>query len=376
MKGGGAGTTEADRRHMAAALALSKRNLGRTWPNPSVGCVLTREGRVVGRGATAWGGRPHAETEALARAGPAARGATAYVTLEPCAHRGETPPCCDALIEAGVARVVTPMPDPDPRVSGSGLHRLAEAGVEVTTGPLRDEAEFVHAGFLSRVRRGRPLVTAKAAASLDGRVATAGGRSKWITGADARRAGHALRASHDAVMVGRATVVADNPSLTCRLPGMAARSPLRVVVDSALELPRDAAVVRTARRVPTWVVCAEGVGRERVCELESLGVEVLETRRATRGAVDPGAMLDALGGRGLTRILVEGGPRLVTSLLEERLVDRLAWFTAPRLIGGDGLAAVGNLALDLVDDASPWRVVGCADVGADRLTLLEAAGRG
>ncbi len=361
---------------MAAALALSERNLGRTWPNPSVGCVLVRDGRTVGRGVTAWGGRPHAETGALEHAGAAARGATAYVTLEPCAHRGETPPCCDALIEAGVARVVAPMPDPDPRASGSGFRRLAEAGVEVDTGLLASEAERVHAGFLSRVLRGRPLVTIKVAASLDGRVATAGGQSKWITGVDARRMGHALRASHDAVMVGGNTLAVDDPSLTCRLPGMEKRSPLRVVVDSALRLSRDAIAVRTSRGVPTWVVCGEGADRERIRGLESLGVEVLAARSTERGAVDPESMLDMLGGRGLTRILVEGGPRLVTSLLKERLVDRVSWFSAPRLLGGDGLAAVGDLTLASVDDASRWSVVGGAGVGPDRLALLQAAGRG
>ena len=219
-------------------------------------------------------------------------------------------------------------------------------------------------------------MTIKVAASLDGRVATAGGQSKWITGVDARRMGHALRASHDAVMVGGNTLAVDDPSLTCRLPGMEKRSPLRVVVDSALRLSRDAIAVRTSRGVPTWVVCGEGADRERIRGLESLGVEVLAARRTERGAVDPESMLDMLGGRGLTRILVEGGPRLVTSLLKERLVDRVSWFSAPRLLGGDGLAAVGDLTLASVDDASRWRVVGGAGVGPDRLTLLQAAGRG
>ncbi|MCK5275514.1 MAG: bifunctional diaminohydroxyphosphoribosylaminopyrimidine deaminase/5-amino-6-(5-phosphoribosylamino)uracil reductase RibD, partial [Alphaproteobacteria bacterium] len=220
---------------MRAALALAGRGLGRVWPNPAVGCVLVdRDGRVTGRGWTQPGGRPHAETEALARAGGAAKGATAYVTLEPCVHHGQTPPCADALIEAGVARVIAATEDPDPRVKGGGLGRLRDAGIAVEAGLLREEAELLNAGYLMRQREGRPVVTLKLATTLDGRIATHAGESRWITGEAARARGHMMRARHDAIMVGIGTALADNPTLTCRLPGLEDRSPVRIVVDARL----------------------------------------------------------------------------------------------------------------------------------------------
>ncbi|MGY4803023.1 bifunctional diaminohydroxyphosphoribosylaminopyrimidine deaminase/5-amino-6-(5-phosphoribosylamino)uracil reductase RibD, partial [Teichococcus aerofrigidensis] len=214
---------------MRAALALAARGLGNTWPNPAVGCVIVKEGVVVGRGWTAPGGRPHAETEALRRAGAAARGATAYVTLEPCCHWGRTPPCADALIAAGVARVVVAMQDPDPRVDGAGLRRLREAGIAVASGMLEAEARALNAGFLKRLASGLPLLTLKLATTLDGRIATRAGESQWITGPAARRAAHALRGRHDAVLVGSGTALADDPDLTCRLPGFAPVPTVRVV---------------------------------------------------------------------------------------------------------------------------------------------------
>jgi len=214
-----------DVRSMQAALALARRGLGTVWPNPAVGCVIVKEGRVVGRGWTQPGGRPHGETEALRRAGEGAVGATAYVSLEPCCHWGQTPPCVDALIAAGIRRVVVPLEDPDPRVAGGGLRRLHEAGLEVETGLCAAEAAEVNAGFFSRLRLGRPLVTLKLGTSLDGRIATASGESQWITGPPARERAHALRAAHDAIMVGTGTALADDPQLTCRLPGLAQRSP-------------------------------------------------------------------------------------------------------------------------------------------------------
>ena len=215
--------------HMRAALALARRGLGNAWPNPAVGCVLVKEGRVIGRGWTQPGGRPHAETEALRRAGDAARGATAYVTLEPCSHHGRTPPCCEALAEAGIARVVMAMRDPDPRVNGRGLAMLRGAGIAVEEGLLEAEARALNAGFFRRIQAGMPVVTLKLASTLDGRIATASGESRWITGAAARREVHALRARHDAILVGSGTVLADDPDLTCRIPGMERVPMLRVV---------------------------------------------------------------------------------------------------------------------------------------------------
>src|SRR5919202_3451652 len=242
-----------DRDHMLAALGLARRGLGNTWPNPTVGCVIVNDGRVVGRGWTQPGGRPHAETEALARAGDAARGATAYVTLEPCSHWGRTPPCCDALVRAGIRRVVVATGDPDPRVDGRGLARLRAAGVIVELGLLGQEARRLNAGFARRITRGLPLVTLKLATTLDGRIATSGGESQWITGPEARREAHAIRARHDAILVGSGTVLADDPELTARIPGMARVKLARVVADSRLRTPLASRLIRTAREVQTWI---------------------------------------------------------------------------------------------------------------------------
>ena len=325
---------------MAAALALARRGLGRCWPNPAVGCVLVRDGRVVGRGLTGDGGRPHAETVALRQAGAAARGATAYVTLEPCAHRGVTPPCADALVEAGLARVVIALADPDIRTGGRGTERLARAGIATTVGVCDAEARAVAAGHLSRVERQRPLVTLKIAATLDGRVAAAGGERLWITGDAARRAGHMLRAEHDAVMVGRGTVASDDPSLTCRLPGLEARSPVRIVVDSALRTPPDCKLVRGIAETPLWLIGARGADAPRARALSAAGAQVLEVERDGEGRVSLVAMLREFARRGLTRVLAEGGPTLSTALLAGGLVDRLVWFSAPRLLGADATAAI------------------------------------
>jgi len=236
----------ADRAFMAAALGLARRGLGRVWPNPAVGCVIVRDGLVVGRGWTAPGGRPHAEAVALERAGDLAHGATAYVTLEPCAHHGRTPPCADALVRAGVARVVTALGDPDPRTAGEGHARLRQAGIAVAEGTGADAAEEVNAGFLKRVRHGRPLVTLKLATTLDGRIATAAGESQWITGPRARQDGHRLRAAHDAIIVGSGTALADDPGLTCRLPGLEGASPVRVVFDGRLRLSPESRIARAS----------------------------------------------------------------------------------------------------------------------------------
>ena len=243
---------------MRAALTLARRGLGLTAPNPAVGCILVNENRAVGRGWTRPGGRPHAETEALGRAGSAAAGATAYVTLEPCSHHGQTPPCADALIEAGIARCVVASEDADARVSGEGLAKLRAAGVEVADGVLAEEAATLNRGHLLSRRDGRPLVTLKLATTLDGRIATAGGESRWITGPEARARGHMLRAEHDAVMVGSETALLDDPELSVRLPGLEDRKPLRVVLDRRLRLPAGHRLVTGAETHPTLVLTLEG----------------------------------------------------------------------------------------------------------------------
>lgn len=353
-----------DTDYMRAALSLARRGLGRVWPNPAVGCVIVHGDRVVGRGWTQPGGRPHAETEALGRAGSLARGATAYVSLEPCSHHGRTPPCAGALVEAGVARVVLALHDPDPRVSGRGAARLREAGIAVTEGVCEAEARDLNAGFFMRVREGRPLVTLKLASTLDGRIATAGGESQWITGDTARAHGHRLRAEHDAVMVGLNTAQADDPALTCRLPGLVGRSPVRVVMDSHLRLPLSSRLVVGSADVPTWVICRDDNDASRIADYRSRGVDVLTVPASDEG-VDVTAGLATLARRGVTRVLVEGGGRLAASLAKRGLVDRLVWFRAPRLLGGDGLAAVGAMGLDRLADSPLFTRTSVTDVGAD-----------
>ncbi len=360
----------ADTEHMRAALALARRGLGNTWPNPAVGCVLVRDGRVVGRGTTAPGGRPHAETVALAQAGDFARGAAAYVTLEPCSHHGRTPPCADALIAAGVARVVVACGDPDPRVDGRGVAMLRAAGIEVAVGLMAEEAEALQAGFLTRARLGRPMVTLKLASTLDGRIATRTGESQWITGPEARRAAHALRGQHDAVLAGIGTVLADDPELTCRIPGYRKNPDLRIVVDSRLRIPPTARVVATAMAVPTWFLHHADAGRARA--LQDAGARLIEVPGAEQG-VDLAAGLQALGAAGLTRVLVEGGAQIAGGLLRAGLVDRIAWFHAPGVMGGDGWPAAQAFGTMALDGMPRFRRVDVRPVGDDMLTELSRA---
>ena len=365
-----------DHEAMHAALVLARRGLGSAWPNPAVGCVLAREdldGRIIGRGWTQPGGRPHAETEALSRAGALTQGATAYVTLEPCDHQGETPPCTEALIAAGVTRCVIAIEDPDPRVSGAGIRRLANAGVETQIGLFEQEARHLNAGFLMRVTKGRPLITLKTATTLDGRVATAKGQSKWITGAPARAFAHGLRAENDAIMIGIGTALADQPSLTCRLPGMEDRSPVRIVADSTLRLPVESPLVETAGDVPTWVVTVKSADQDKRQALEAKGIEVIEVAAGNDGRPDLIAVVMELGGRGLTRLLVESGGDLAAALIKHDLADRLAWFRSPKLIGDDGRGAVAAFGIDGVAQAPAFIRDSIFDAGQDVLETYRRA---
>ena len=356
-----------DLAHMRTALGLAARGLGRVWPNPAVGCVLVNKGRVVGRGWTQPGGRPHAETEALQRAGAAARAATAYVTLEPCSHRGETPPCADALIAAGIVRAVIAIEDPDPRVSGKGSAALREAGIAVTEGILASEARTLNLGYLKRTDKGLPLVTLKTATTLDGKIATHTGQSRWITGERARATAHRLRAQHDAVVVGVGTAVADNPDLTCRLPGLEDASPVRIVIDPRLRLPLTHRLIATARKIPTWIVATPAADPDRRRALEQGGVEVVAVRPRGDAEFAMADVLKALAKRGITRLLVEGGSRLSAALLRDNLVDRLEWFRAPRLMGGDGVPVAGPIGVETVDAAPRFVRVSAREIGDDLL---------
>jgi len=356
-----------DLAYMRSALALARRGLGNTWPNPSVGCVIVHDGRVVGRAFTAPGGRPHAEPQALAMVGTTARGATAYVTLEPCCHHGRTPPCTDALIAAGVARVVIAARDPDPRVNGDGIAKLRAAGIVVDEGVLANEASEVLAGFHQRTTTGRPLVTLKLASTLDGRIATRSGESRWITGDAARRAGHALRGRHDAVLVGVGTVLADDPDLTCRLPGFRPTPIVRVVADSHLRTPLTARLVASARETPTWMLIRHGTDSARRHAFAALGIRLIEVAGAEVG-VDLQAALIALGAAGITRLLVEGGAQVAAALLRSGLVDRIAWFHAPAVMGGDGWPAVQAFGVNRLDAMPRFVRQHVAPVGDDLLT--------
>jgi len=351
---------------MDAALALAARGLGSVWPNPAVGCVIVRDGRVVGRGWTQPGGRPHAETEALARAGAAARGATAYVTLEPCSHHGKTPPCADALVAAGITRCVVACTDSDPRVSGQGVERLRVAGITVDVGLREAEARRLNAGFFKRVEEGRPLVTLKIATSLDGRIATRSGESKWITGPAARARTHLERARHDAVLVGSGTVIADDPDLTCRMPGVDPRPVVRVVLLGRTPVPQNAAMLASAATAPVWLYGADG----QTASVSAL-VEGLTVAGGRDGRPLPQAVLHDLANRGITRLMIEGGGRVAASFLASGLVDRLVWFRAPKVIGGDGLPAVADLGLDRLADCPDFARLAVEDVGGDVVEVYE-----
>lgn len=348
---------------MAHALRLAARGLGNVWPNPAVGCVLVRDGVIVGRGWTQPGGRPHAEARALDQAGPLAQGATAYVTLEPCAHHGHTPPCAEALIAARVFRVVTALTDPDPRVSGKGHAMLRTAGIAVTEGVCQAEAAHLNAGFLKRVIKGLPFVTLKLAASLDGRTATASGESRWITGPDARRKVHALRMSHDAVMIGSGTALTDDPDLTVRDMGTV-RQPVRVVLDRRLKHSPESRLGRSAREHPVWLFHGP-TAPETACKAwDATGATLIETPE-TEGHLDLTAVFAALAGRGLTRILCEGGSTLAAALIMAGLVDELAMFTGGVLIGSEGHPTLGALSLAALADAPRPGVLDTARFGPD-----------
>jgi len=356
--------------HMQHAVRLAQRALGRVAPNPAVGCVLvSTDDRVIGRGFTGDGGRPHAETIAIAQAGDAARGATAYVTLEPCAHQGQTPPCAEALIRAGVSRVVAALEDPDARVNGRGLKLLREAGVAVSCGVLEPEARRLNAGFLAKVEKQRPTVTLKIAQSLDGRTATSSGDSKWITGPEARRFAHLLRAEHDAILVGIDTALADDPLLTCRIAGLEHRSPARVVLDSRLRLNESSKLVRSARDIPTSVYSA---GADSAA-LRAAGIEIVSVARDARGRPDINAVLRDLADRGITRLLVEGGAGVHASFLDRGVADRLEVFSGPVVLGGAGHSCVDALAALALDEVPRFRRVAKRPLGPDLLETFEAA---
>jgi diaminohydroxyphosphoribosylaminopyrimidine deaminase / 5-amino-6-(5-phosphoribosylamino)uracil reductase len=355
---------------MALALTLGRRGLGRTWPNPAVGAVIVRDGIIVGRGWTQAGGRPHAEVEALRRAGDAARGATLYVTLEPCSHHGKSPPCADAVIAAGVARVVSALEDPNPKVAGEGHARLRAAGIAVEVGAGADVARHDHAGHIRRIRDGRPNVMLKLAVSADGKVGGPGRTPIVITSAAARDRVQLLRAQSDAIMVGIGTAVADDPTLTCRLSGMEKNSPIRVVLDSTLRLPPGSRLARTAREVPVWVIAGAEAPRAAEDALLAEGVLVLRAPEGERG-LDISAVLTRIAERGITRLMVEGGPTLAATFLAADLIDEAVIVQSPKMVGGDGVDAIEGLPLTALTQSPRLRCVISEAVGADTRHVYE-----
>jgi diaminohydroxyphosphoribosylaminopyrimidine deaminase/5-amino-6-(5-phosphoribosylamino)uracil reductase len=361
---------ELDRRFMAAALRIGRRNLGRTYPNPAVGALVVRGDNagpvIVGRGWTAAGGRPHAETAALTEAGEAARGATVYVTLEPCAHYGKTPPCADALIAAGVGRVVTAMPDPDPRVNGQGHARLEAAGIAVTSGVLAEEAAIAHAGHVFRVTENRPHIVLKLAVSADGMIGRREGERMIISGRAAFETVQAMRVESDAVLIGIGTALVDNPRLTVRLAGLQARSPVRIILDAGARLPRDSNLVASAREVPLIVAAGPAAPDEQKAQLREAGVRVVEVNEGPAG-IDLDQLLEMLAAEGLTRVLVEGGANVASSLVAGDLADEVVIFRAAVVVGPTGVRALGNYALSAIERSPRYRQIEAAIVGDDQM---------
>jgi len=365
------GSKAADRRFMDLALTLGRRGLGRTWPNPAVGAVVVKDGLIVGRGWTRPGGRPHAEPVALAQAGEAARGATLYVTLEPCSHVGKSPPCVDAVIAAGIKRVVSAIEDPNPEVAGQGHAKLRGAGIEVDVGLMAEEAARAHAGHFRRIRDKRPHVIVKLAISTDDKIAGLGHKTVAISGDVANARMHLLRAQCDAILVGIGTVLSDDPLLTCRLPGMVARSPVRVVLDRRLRIPAKSRLVHSARSTPLWVITSELAEAPAAAILGANGTQVIRLRSRAPAGLDLPEVLRALAERGITRLLVEGGARVASSFVSAGLADEFWLLRGPNAIGADGVAALGALPLSAITQSQAFRVRASESLGQDALTIYE-----
>jgi len=364
-----------DARFMALAFALGRRGLGATWPNPAVGAVIVKDGIILGRGWTQSGGRPHAEVEALRRAKKTAQnttlhGATMYVTLEPCSHQGKSPPCADAIIKAGITRVVSALEDPNPEVAGAGHRRLSQRGIKVDIGLGADEARRAHVGHITRIQKARPHVMLKLALSADDKLGLAGRKPVALTGEEARTRVFQMRSQHDAILVGIGTVLSDNPQLSCRLPGMFERSPVRVVLDAQLRLPLATSVVATVRETPTWVFTSRKPSAIAEEILQQKGCKVFRVDDQN-GRLDLDEVLKVLGGRGITRLMVEGGPTVAARFVAADLVDEAVLLHAEKTIGADGIDALEGMALTALTQRLHSR--GAERLGADSLETFERA---
>jgi len=355
--------SELDARFMDLAIALAESALGFSSPNPAVGCVIVKGGKVVGRGATAAGGRPHAEAVALKNAGARARGATAYVSLEPCAHFGQTPPCANALADAGVARVVIGCGDPFPQVRGKGIAILRKAGIAVTIGVEQDECRRINEGFFTRIKTGRPMVTLKLAMTLDGRIATASGDSQWISGEESRALVHRWRRYSDAVMVGAGTIIADNPRLTCREEG--GRDPIRVILDAKLRCDPKSRVFTERSSASSILVTTPAKYQAAHARYGSNRTEVLAAKTSD-SEIALGPLMREFGQRGWNRVMLEGGAHLAASALRQKVVDRIALFIAPKILGG-GLSAIEGLRFLKMKDSVVLNELEVWQIGEDLL---------
>lgn len=334
-----------DERYMRLALSLGQRGLGHVWPNPAVGAVIVKDGVILGRGWTQVSGRPHAETEALRRAKRTAHGATMYVTLEPCSHDGKTPPCADAIVKAGIARVVSALEDPNPEVRGQGHARLRGKAVQVDVGLCAEEARRAHTGHITRITAGRPHVLLKLAVSADGKAGLAGRKPAPITGDEARARVFQLRSRYDAILCGVGTVLADNPQLNVRLPGMLDRSPVRVVLDARLRVPLSLAVISTVRETPTWVFCSSKASPVAEDILTQKGVKVFRVSERS-GKLDIDSVLKTLAAQGITRLMVEGGPTVAASFVGAGLADEVALFRSEKILGPNAIDALEGMKLE------------------------------
>ena len=356
-----------DERYMALAISLGRRNLGQTSPNPSVGCVLVKNDVIVGRGYTAPGGRPHAETQAIKQAGSVANGSTAYITLEPCSHEGKTPPCAQALVEAGVKRAVIATIDPDKRVNGKGISILEAAGIEVKVGVLAEQASLDHAGFFSSQSDCRPWITLKLATSIDGKIATSKGDSKWITGSSARHFVHNMRRKHDAIMVGSGTVISDDPNLNVRDLGTCIQ-PYRIVVSSNLEIPVKSNLTKTIYEQPVWIFHSNEASEARKRKWLDLGAQLFECQVDNFG-ISMKDIMQKISDKGITRLLCEGGGKLAASLMRSELVDEIVTFHGGLAIGADGLSSIGDLGIYSLGEAKRWRLNQTLSFGAEVLNI-------
>ncbi len=356
--------------YMERAIELAARARGRTSPNPLVGAVIVKNGRIVGEGYHQKAGTPHAEIHALAAAGSAAQGATLYVSLEPCCHQGRTPPCTEAIIQGGIKRVFIATLDPNPKVAGGGLKRLQEAGIQAECGLMQEAAIELNEVFFKYIRTGLPYVALKTAMTLDGKIATANGDSRWITGPEARQYVHHLRNTYDAIMVGIGTVLADNPQLNTRLPEGQGRDPLRIIIDDRLELPLDSVIARSSREQPSLVFCGTQIDEKKASELAQLGVEIIKVELED-GLLPISQVLAMLGQRQIGSVLVEGGAQINASLIEQGWVDKFYWFIAPKLIGGQkAKTPVGGAGCQFMREALNLTIKDLKSLGPDLLITV------